>query len=122
MKCRSGRAPPLCDPRIQARTRSLPPTKPFRFSVEQYEQGGSVSDWKSPGRAMSFRWAEASSATSRKAAGAAQTRASARKTFVAFISFEFCSFAVCVWKLNYYKWIARVAVPFEQFQRNTLEF
>src|SRR5882724_12059464 len=98
MKCRSGRAPPLCAPRIQARTRSFSPTKPLRFSVEQYEQGGSVSDWKSPGRAMSFRWVEASSATARKAAGRTHESASTRKSLFPFISLEYCIGAACVAK------------------------
>src|SRR5580765_2611224 len=85
MKWRSGRAPPLCAPRIQARTRSFSPTKPLRFSVEQYEQGGSVSDWKSPGRAMSFRCADASAATSRNAADTTLASARARRIFILFI-------------------------------------
>jgi len=53
--------------------------------VEQYEQGGSVNDWNSPGRAMSFRWAEVSSAVSREAADTTKASASARKIFISFI-------------------------------------
>src|SRR5688572_8375561 len=48
---RNGAAPPLCEARSHATTRSSGRIRFLRFCVEQYEHGGSVKAGNNPGRA-----------------------------------------------------------------------
>src|SRR5688572_30420049 len=55
---RNGAAPPLCEARNQATTRSSGRMRFLRFCVEQYEQGGSVKAGNNPGPASTSSEAE----------------------------------------------------------------